>query len=316
MRSRTTRSRSTSWTRARVTAFGDLGRGFPRPGSPDARMGRVGGRHAGGYRLGREDGVSNLRDLVVRWLRPPVRKSAFQVCLESGRATLGPGSYGEPEVYIFPEDSSTQLRIGAYSSIAAGTRIVLGGEHHIDWVTTSPLRILNGLPGAGKDGHPLSKGDITIANDVWIGMGAMILSGVTIGNGAVVGAGAVVARDVPPFAVVAGNPASNIRFRFPPKYEKPSNGSHGGTGPTSRCLARLTYCAPMAGWSGSCSSTTNRGLPTLGHAPGVRRTQLELQSEAPPTLGTRDCLMTNSPRRLWRKQNLPHVAARISFRNR
>jgi len=158
--------------------------------------------------------VSNLRDVIGRWLRPPARKSVFQECLESGRATLGPGSYGEPEVYVFPEDYSTKLRIGAYSSIAAGTRILLGGEHHIDWVTTSPLRILNGLPGAGKDGHPLSKGDVTIGNDVWIGMGAMILSGVTIGNGAVIGAGTVVARDVPPFAVVAGNPASIIRFRF------------------------------------------------------------------------------------------------------
>ena len=53
-----------------------------------------------------------------------------------------------------------------------------------------------------------------IGNDVWIGMNAMILSGVKIGDGAVVGAGSVVTKDVEPYAVVAGNPAREIRKRF------------------------------------------------------------------------------------------------------
>ena len=72
---------------------------------------RAGGWGERSARCGRHGGCAALLP----------RKSAFQVCLESGRATLGPGSYGEPEVYVFPEDSSTQLRIGAYCSIAAGT---------------------------------------------------------------------------------------------------------------------------------------------------------------------------------------------------
>jgi len=55
-----------------------------------------------------------------------------------------------------------------------------------------------------------------IGNDVWIGLGAIILSGVTIGDGAVVGAGAVVSRDVPPYAVVVGSPARIIKYRFDP----------------------------------------------------------------------------------------------------
>jgi acetyltransferase-like isoleucine patch superfamily enzyme len=135
--------------------------------------------------------------------------------VRDGRITVGAGTYGEPVVHSWEQDPDTRLRIGAYCSIAADVTVVLGGEHRTDWVTTSPLRILSGLPGAGTDGHPHSKGDIVIGNDVWIGLGSTILSGVTIGDGAVIGAGSVVAADVPPFAVVAGNPAQLIRYRFP-----------------------------------------------------------------------------------------------------
>jgi acetyltransferase-like isoleucine patch superfamily enzyme len=118
-------------------------------------------------------------------------------------------------VHGWEKGPDTRLRIGAYCSIAANVTIVLGGEHRTDWVTTSPLRILNDLPDAWADGHPASKGDIAIGNDVWIGLGSTILSGVTIGDGAVIGAGSVVATDVPAYAVVGGNPARVIRYRFP-----------------------------------------------------------------------------------------------------
>ena len=53
-----------------------------------------------------------------------------------------------------------------------------------------------------------------IGNDVWIGVGAIILSGVKIGSGAIIGAGAVVVKDVPPYAIAAGNPARVVKFRF------------------------------------------------------------------------------------------------------
>jgi virginiamycin A acetyltransferase len=52
-----------------------------------------------------------------------------------------------------------------------------------------------------------------VGNDVWLGYGALVLPGVTIGHGAVVAAASVVSADVPPYAVVAGNPARVVRRR-------------------------------------------------------------------------------------------------------
>ena len=59
-----------------------------------------------------------------------------------------------------------------------------------------------------------TKGNVIIKNDVWIGMNSIILSGVTIGNGAVIAAGSVVTKDIPDYAVAAGNPARVIKYRF------------------------------------------------------------------------------------------------------
>lgn len=64
-----------------------------------------------------------------------------------------------------------------------------------------------------KPNRPLVTAPITICDGVWIGARAIILPGVTIGEGAIVAAGAVVARDVPPFTVVGGNPAKFIKNR-------------------------------------------------------------------------------------------------------
>ena len=60
----------------------------------------------------------------------------------------------------------------------------------------------------------ISKGDIIIEDDVWIGYGAIILSGVHIGQGAAIAAGAVVSKDVPAYAIVGGVPAKIIKYRF------------------------------------------------------------------------------------------------------
>jgi acetyltransferase-like isoleucine patch superfamily enzyme len=105
------------------------------------------------------------------------------------------------------------MKIGAFCSISDGVTIFLGGNHRTDWVTTYPFSVLR---ESAKDlvGHPATKGDVVIGNDVWIAYGATILSGVEIGNGAVIGAQAVVTKSVLPYSIVAGNPARHIKFRF------------------------------------------------------------------------------------------------------
>jgi NDP-sugar pyrophosphorylase family protein len=66
-------------------------------------------------------------------------------------------------------------------------------------------------------GHPKTKGDVIIGNDVWIGAEAIIMSGVNIGDGAVIGARTVVTKDVPAYAISAGNPARVVKMRFDDK---------------------------------------------------------------------------------------------------
>lgn len=111
-----------------------------------------------------------------------------------------------------------RVTIGAFTSIANG--VVLGGARHpMEWVGMSPVFY------AGRDSvktkfaeHPLPPPpEVQIGNDVWIGHSAIVLSGVIIGNGAVIGAGSVVTKDVPSYAIVAGNPARIIRYRFDEK---------------------------------------------------------------------------------------------------
>jgi len=128
---------------------------------------------------------------------------------------IGDWTYGRPIVLDWGDGGT--LKIGRFCSIARNVTILVGGEHHLDWVTTYPFPELwrNGATAkTGKSSR--SKGSVLIMNDVWIGTGAIILSGVTIHNGAVIGAGSVVTGDVPAYSVVAGNPARVLRTRFQP----------------------------------------------------------------------------------------------------
>lgn len=133
--------------------------------------------------------------------------------LRAGRIEVGVGTYGLPPRILHYRYDDTRLTVGAYTSIAGGTTFVLGGNHPVDRVTTYPFRAIRGLSGAGLDGYPISKGDICVGSDVWIGHGVIILGGVTIGHGAVIAAGSVVASDIPPYAIAAGNPARTKRLR-------------------------------------------------------------------------------------------------------
>jgi len=125
---------------------------------------------------------------------------------------FGRGSYGVPQVHDWKEGST--LSIGAYCSIAEGVQILLGGHHRADWVTTFPFPALV-AQASHISGYSGTNGDVNIGNDVWLCSNSTILSGVTVGDGAIIAAGALVVRDVEPYAVVGGNPARFIRWRFP-----------------------------------------------------------------------------------------------------
>lgn len=124
-------------------------------------------------------------------------------------------------------------KIGRYCSF--GENVQIGRQNHpMTWVSTSPAFYLGdklfglqaGFSGAKEyhdykfqfKGPPTQAKITTIGNDVWIGHGAYIAAGVTIGDGAVVAAHSVVTKDVPAYAVVAGNPAVIKKWRVPPAY--------------------------------------------------------------------------------------------------
>ncbi|MCR5636674.1 MAG: CatB-related O-acetyltransferase [Clostridiales bacterium] len=115
--------------------------------------------------------------------------------------------------YIWNGD---KLIIGKFCQIAAGVEFVMNGANHqMNSVSTFPFYTLEGWdmePPCASD-LPI-KGDTVIGNDVWIGQNAVILPGVNIGDGAIIGANSIVGSDVPPYTVVAGNPARIIRNRF------------------------------------------------------------------------------------------------------
>lgn len=120
-------------------------------------------------------------------------------------------SYGALNIQSLFEQDGEKLAIGNYVSIAPGVQFLLGVNHQTETLSTFPIYSRLVQPSS-KDA--LVKGPLTIEDEVWIGTNAIILAGLTIGKGAIVAAGAVVTKDVPPYAIVGGNPARVIRYKF------------------------------------------------------------------------------------------------------
>jgi virginiamycin A acetyltransferase len=110
-----------------------------------------------------------------------------------------------------------RLVIGRFCAIAAGVRFLMPGANHADQgPSTFPFGVF-GPPWDGTMDLVLSapsRGDTTVGHDVWLGYQALVLPGVSIGHGAVVAAASVVSADVPPYAIVGGNPARVVRTRY------------------------------------------------------------------------------------------------------
>lgn len=133
--------------------------------------------------------------------------------------SFGKHTYGDMQILAW--DALTRLDVGDYCSFGPGTVAMLGGEHRPDWVTTFPFTARGGWPEvADVPGHPMSRGDISVGSDVWVGVGATLLSGARIGHGAVIGARTVVQGAVPPYAIVTGNPMRFVNWRFQESVRK------------------------------------------------------------------------------------------------
>ncbi|WP_085833019.1 CatB-related O-acetyltransferase [Clostridium merdae] len=120
-------------------------------------------------------------------------------------------------LYHYPINHD-RLVIGKFCSIACGAKFIFTSANHtLQSLSTYPFPLFFEEWGLEQKDIACAwdnKGDIVLGNDVWIGYEATILSGVHIGDGAIIGARAVVTKDVPPYTIVGGVPAKEIRKRF------------------------------------------------------------------------------------------------------
>ena len=110
-----------------------------------------------------------------------------------------------------------RLIVGRFCAFATGVRFIMNGANHrMDGISTFPFPIFGGAWSKDMDllANLPNRGDTMVGNDVWIGYEALIAPGVRIGDGAIVASRSVVTKDVRPYAIVAGNPAVEVRRRF------------------------------------------------------------------------------------------------------
>lgn len=128
----------------------------------------------------------------------------------------GPERFESNVLYHF-DFIGDKLNIGKFCAIAKDVKFIMNGANHqVSGFSTYPFYIFgNGWEKAAPKPEDLPfKGDTCIGNDVWIGYNATIMPGVKIGHGAIVASQSIVTKDVPPYAVVGGNPATVIKLRF------------------------------------------------------------------------------------------------------
>ncbi|WP_061234893.1 CatB-related O-acetyltransferase [Leptospira interrogans] len=135
----------------------------------------------------------------------------------------GPEHFEKKNVLYHYDFRGDKLLIGKFCAIATGVKFIMNGANHkTSAFSTFPFAIFsNGWEKSmPKPGDFPDKGDTIVGNDVWIGTNAIILPRIKIGDGAIIGAYSVVARDVPAYTIVAGNPSQVIRERFSPEVKE------------------------------------------------------------------------------------------------
>ena len=129
-------------------------------------------------------------------------------------ASLGNMSYMAGTDFHYNLPQKTHVLIGNYCQIAHDTVFEIGQNHVFSGVSPYPFDQVLGEENTFAHRAPVNKQQLVIGHDVWIGSGVRIIKAVKIGNGAIIGSGSVVTKDVPPYAIVGGNPAKIIRYRF------------------------------------------------------------------------------------------------------
>ncbi len=117
--------------------------------------------------------------------------------------------------YLF-DFTKDRLIIGRFCMIASDVKFIMNGANHLSRsISAYPFAVFgNGWEHAMEGKSYPHKGDLIIGNDVWIGYNATLIAGITVGDGAIIAANATVTKDVPPYTIVGGNPAQEIRKRF------------------------------------------------------------------------------------------------------
>jgi acetyltransferase-like isoleucine patch superfamily enzyme len=151
-----------------------------------------------------------LRAQLDKW----IRESEAVLPAHTGTDARHPTG-NDIQVVRLADDTQEPVVIGRYSSLNWRAKVLVGGGHHPEWVSTYNIRRELKMDPT-TPGVPTSKGQVVIGNDVWIGYEALILSGVKIGNGAVVGARCVVSKDVDDYEIVVGCPQQSKGYRFDP----------------------------------------------------------------------------------------------------
>lgn len=108
-----------------------------------------------------------------------------------------------------------KLIIGKFVQIAHGVQIITSSANHqMDGFSTYPFSVFGEPWASSYEAKWPNKGDTIIGNDVWLGHQSLIMPALSIGDGAIIASRSVVTKDVPPYAIVGGNPAKVIRYRF------------------------------------------------------------------------------------------------------